>query len=273
MPGKRAESLRVVVLGSGSSGNATAITDGTTTVLVDCGFSARETARRLAACGLDAGSVAALFVTHEHSDHIRGVEVFARRHGVPVFATPGTRGAAGLDRVVADVRSLAPGDDVAVGSLRVRAFRTSHDAAQPAGYRISACDGQAAGLATDTGVLTPEAAEALSGCTIIALESNHDVEMLETGPYPYFLKNRIRSEHGHLANAQAADALSRLAHDHLRHVIAMHRSRQNNTRELALATIERRIAELGLTTSVTAADQSAPCWAGAPHSTLFDAQD
>lgn len=267
------ETLRVVVLGSGSSGNATAITDGTTTVLIDCGFSARETARRLVACGIDPNGINALFVTHEHGDHTRGIEVFARRFPLPIYASAGTRGAGRLDRFADDVRTFSPGDQITVGTLQVRSFRTSHDAAQPSGYRVVARSGQSAGIATDTGVLTPEAEEALAGCELLAIESNHDGEMLDRGPYPYFLKNRIRSDQGHLANSQAAEALERLAHDRLVHVIAMHRSAPNNTKALVLETLTARLERLGLAVAVTASDQNAPCWAGDGHGTLFERGD
>lgn len=267
------ETLRVVVLGSGSSGNATAITDGTTTVLVDCGFSARETSRRLVACGLDPNSLSALFVTHEHGDHTRGIEVFARRFPMPVYASAGTRGAGRLDLFSEDVRTFSPGDQITVGTLRVQSFRTSHDSAQPSGYRVVARSGQSAGIATDTGVLTPEAAEALAGCELLAIESNHDSDMLDRGPYPYFLKNRIRSDQGHLANHQAGDALEKLAHDRLTHVIAMHRSAPNNTKALVISTLTERLERLGLKVAVTASEQNAPCWAGDGHGTLFGQED
>lgn len=256
----RSSALRCIVLGSGSAGNCTAVTDGSTTVLIDCGFSAREVSRRLAATDIDLSTVAAILITHEHGDHVRGIDVFCRRHApqAVLYASVGTRRAGGLDDLDAHVVSLAAGEPVTIGGLDVVAFSTSHDAAQPFGYRLSH-GADAIGVATDTGVLTDEAAEALSGCSVIALESNHDVEMLERGPYPYHLKRRILSHRGHLSNADAADAIERLASDRLRHVIGMHRSRTNNTARLAGVALEARLKAIGIDVPVTVAAQESPC--------------
>ena len=251
--------LRVVVLGSGSAGNAIAVSDGAATLLVDCGFSAREVTRRLTSSGVDPHTVRAVLVTHEHTDHTRGVEVFARQRGAAVCASHGTRRAAGLDGLATDVRTLEPGRSHEVGGFTVIPFRTSHDAAEPVGYRIESADGHVVGIATDTGVLTAEAEEALQGCDVLGLESNHDVRMLETGPYPYFLKRRIASERGHLSNEAAAEAVERLLSPRLRRVVALHRSRTNNTRDLVVASLERRLAQLGFEGDLVAADQGASC--------------
>ncbi len=251
--------LRVVVLGSGSAGNAIAVSDGAATLLVDCGFSAREVTRRLTLSGVDPSTVRAVLVTHEHTDHTRGIEVFVRQRGAAVCASHGTRRAAGLDGLVTEVRTLEPGASHRVGGFTVIPFRTSHDAAEPVGYRIETADGQVVGIATDTGVLTAEAEEALEGCDVLGLESNHDVRMLETGPYPYFLKRRIASERGHLSNEAAAEAVERLLSPRLRRVVALHRSRTNNTRDLVVASLERRLAQLGFEGELVAADQGALC--------------
>ena len=247
--------LRVVFLGSGSAGNAVAVTDGSTVVLVDCGFSARETTRRLRLAGLEAASVAAVLVTHEHSDHLRGVEVFARHNECAVCATNGTQRAAGLDALAAEVVTLVPGEVLRIGTLAVLPFRTSHDAAEPVGYRIESRDGEVFGLATDTGVLTDEAAEALADIDLLGLESNHDPDMLTNGPYPHFLKVRIRSDQGHLSNPDAADALERLASDRLRHVFALHRSNTNNSASIARRVLAARAAAIGLRVPVDVAPQ------------------
>lgn len=262
--------VRVAFLGSGSSGNAAVITDGTTTVLVDCGFSAREVVRRMRLYGIAPETVSAALITHEHSDHVRGVEVFARRFGCSVWATEGTRRAARLDAHVQDVRTLTPGEPQSIGTLDVLAFRTSHDAAEPVGYVVGdRGSGDCVGLASDTGTFTDEQAEALSGCGTLGLECNHDPEMLQTGPYPWFLKQRIASSRGHLANADAAQALDRTATDRLSHVYALHLSRTNNTHELARVALEARLAELGLAVGVTAVSQDLPAPA---HSIAFAGQ-
>jgi phosphoribosyl 1,2-cyclic phosphodiesterase len=261
--------LRVVFLGSGSRGNAVAVTDGTTTLLIDCGFSARETARRLTLVGLDADNVSTILLTHEHSDHLRGVEVFARRHACPVHATKGTRRAAGLDHLDSEVCTLVVGEKIRVGSLSVLPFRTSHDAAEPVGFRIESGDGTRFGLATDTGVLTPESAEALAEVDLLGIESNHDLGMLETGPYPSFLKHRIRSTKGHLSNPDAADALETLASSRLRRVFALHRSDTNNTPSLAKRALTARLEAIGLRVPVHVAGQHEPLDSSPPQPPLF----
>ena len=251
--------LRVVVLGSGSAGNAIAVSDGESSLLIDCGFSARETARRLVAGGIDPATVRAVLVTHEHCDHTKGLEVFTRSRTVTVCASHGTRRAAALDGLPAEVRSLEPGDTHTVAGFTVVPFRTSHDAAEPTGYRIETRGGEVVGIATDTGVLTPEAHEALANCDVLGLESNHDVGMLTTGPYPYFLKQRIASERGHLSNEDAAAALERLLSPRLRRILALHRSQTNNTRELVLSALRRRLAHIGYEGELVVADQSSAC--------------
>ncbi len=267
-----APSLRVVVLGSGSGGNAVAVTDGATTLLIDCGFSAKETSRRMAMAGLDASRVCAVLVTHEHSDHIRGVDVFARRHGCSVFATRGTRRAAGLDAIATEVRSLTAGEPTRVGSFAVIPFRISHDAAEPVGFRLEADCGERFGIATDTGVLTPEAFEALADVDILGIESNHDLSMLANGPYPQFLKTRIRSDQGHLSNPDAAEALEKLASARLRRVLALHRSSTNNSPTIVKRTLVARSEAIGLRVPIDVARQDLPLDSAPPQGALFVAE-
>jgi len=263
----------MVFLGSGSAGNAVAVTDGLTTLLIDCGFSARETARRMALVGLKASSVCAILVTHEHSDHIRGVDVFSRRHAqCAVACTQGTIRAAGFAQLGCEVVVLRAGDSQRFGTLSVLPFRTSHDAAEPVGFRIETADGQRLGLATDTGVLTPEAAAALSEVDLLGIESNHDLAMLANGPYPGFLKRRIRSEQGHLSNPDAADALELLASDRLRRVFALHRSNTNNSATLARRVLVARATAIGLEVPIDVAPQDSVLDSDPPQGTLFVAE-
>lgn len=261
--------LRVVFLGSGSSGNAAAVTDGKTTVLVDCGFSAREVSRRLAAANLDASGVTAILVTHEHSDHVKGIDVFARRYAprCTVYASAGTRQRTGLASAV-ETHIVRCGEQLSIGTLTVTPFRTSHDAAEPVGYRFDA-SGESLGIVTDTGVLTPQALETLAGVKALGLESNHDTRMLQRGPYPAFLKRRILSSAGHLSNDDAAGALDALASDDLGLVFALHRSRTNNTAALASAALEQRLTQLGLDVPVTVVSQHEPCDSCPPQGELF----
>jgi len=252
--------MRVVFLGSGSAGNATAVCFGEQIVLVDCGLSARETARRLASVGLEAADVAAILLTHEHGDHIRGVDVFVRRHAPEcvVYGTGPTLRAAGIERERIAVKR---GEPFSVAGVEVLPFATSHDAAQPVGYRLQAC-GRAVGLATDTGVLTEEALEALADVDVLGIESNHCERMLERGPYPPHLKRRIASDAGHLSNSAAAEALTRLASDRLAYVVGVHRSTTNNTASLALETLAARATSLGLSACVSVAYQDRCCECG-----------
>lgn len=263
--------LRVVLLGSGSSGNATAITDGVTTVLLDCGFSAKEVGARLDRAGIAPSSVAALLVTHEHSDHTRGVDVFVRRYapGCTIVASAGTARAANLGAVsaVSTARCCEP---QRIGTLEITPFAVSHDAAEPLGYRIDAACGSV-GIATDTGVLTAQALEVLRGVELLGIESNHDVRMLERGPYPGFLKRRILSHTGHLSNEAAAAALGHLASESLSRVFALHRSTTNNTAALAEASLLRQTAALGISAPVTVVSQTELCDSSPPQSTLFEA--
>lgn len=254
----RADGIRASVLGSGSRGNAIAVNNGGRGVLLDCGFSARETLRRLCICDVEASSIEAIVVSHEHSDHVRGVRVLAKRLDVPVYASRGTRRAASLDDVAADVRELRAGEPVVIAGMEVTPFSASHDAAEPLGFRFDV-EGSSLGILTDSGELTREAAEVLAGCGSLGIECNHDVDMLVDGPYPWFLKKRILSSSGHLSNADAASAVAALASDALLHVVALHLSSTNNTGVLASASLTGALARIGHPARVSAATQAAPC--------------
>jgi len=221
--------------------------------------------------GITAAEISAVLVTHEHSDHIRGVEVFQRRHGMAtVGCTLGTRRAAGFDALSGEVLTLVPGEVARFGTLSVVPFRTSHDAAEPIGLRIETEGGERLGLATDTGVLTGEAAEALRDVDVLGIESNHDLGMLESGPYPVFLKRRIRSDQGHLSNADACTALEQIASDRLRRVFALHRSTTNNTASIVKRALEVRAAAIGLQVPVDVASQDDVLDSAPPQAQLFE---
>ena len=228
-------SLRVTFLGSGSSGNASVIEGPSGAILLDCGFSARETVRRLVASNIQPESIRAILLTHEHGDHMRGVRVLTKRLGVPVYATCGTRNAGRLDQAVEDVRDVRAGEPFELVGVEIVAFGVSHDAEEPVGYRFDGDCGSRIGIATDTGHMTDAAGEALLDCDILGLECNHDDEMLAKGPYPWFLKERIRSQRGHLSNAAASEALRYLGSERLTRVFALHISEENNTPDLAVA--------------------------------------
>jgi len=251
--------MRTAFLGSGSSGNATAVESEGQVILVDAGFSAREPLRRLGLAGMRPEDVRAVLVTHEHTDHIGGVQILAKRLGIPVYATAGTGETAGMHEWNVDFRRVDTSESFAVASLTIQAFALSHDAAEPVGYRIESCSGESLGLVTDTGVMPSSAIEVLSGCTILAIECNHDEKMLQTGPYPWFLKRRIASDQGHLSNVAAFQVIERLASDRLEAVVALHLSRQNNHAGIVRDGLETQLRQIGLACQTKIIAQDAGC--------------
>jgi phosphoribosyl 1,2-cyclic phosphodiesterase len=234
--------LRFCCLGSGSEGNALVVEarDGLwpTRVLVDNGFNLRQLKRRLARAGLSLDDLDAIVITHEHSDHAAGAALLARRRRIPVFATAGTARACDLVERGCDWRPLRDGVTVGVGGLAVRPYAVPHDAEEPVQFVFS--DGAVKlGLLTDIGAANAAVIAALAGLHVFILECNHDAEMLRTGPYPHYLKNRISGDRGHLSNDQAAQLLAQIDRRALRSVIAAHLSRSNNRPALAQAALAR----------------------------------
>jgi len=205
---------------------------------VDAGVSAKRMALALRDNGVDPGRIGAVFVTHEHNDHITGLRVFCERHHIPVFATEGTLCALEQEgHITGKMKvNVMPQGGVEVNGLLVHNFRTSHDSAEACGYVCEAEDGETFAVATDTGILTEETKAALLGRDTVLLESNHEVTMLQNGGYPYFLKRRILSDTGHLSNSACAEFLPELLQSGTGRFILAHLSRENNTPELAFAT-------------------------------------
>ncbi len=245
--------LRFCSLGSGSEGNALVVeaTDGftTTRVLLDNGFNGRQLRLRLARCGLELDDLDAIVLTHEHSDHVGGVNALLRQRSVPVYCSAGTASAVGVQSTV-----VVTGEVVAVGLLQVVPFAVAHDAAEPLQYVFS--DGaRRLGVVTDIGAPDAQVFAALDGVDALVLECNHDAELLHASTYPAFLKARILGDRGHLSNAQAAQLLARLDRQRLRCVAAAHLSRRNNRPELAQAALA---AAIGISLDeVLVADQDA----------------
>ncbi|HJU23717.1 MAG TPA: MBL fold metallo-hydrolase [Casimicrobiaceae bacterium] len=229
--------MRFASLGSGSEGNALIVEVGDTRILIDCGFRVRDTVVRLWRLGIPPDSISAIIVTHEHADHIGGVASFARRFRIPVWLTFGTLTMAG-ERVarLPRVFGFDSSDVFAIGMVEVRPFPVPHDAREPVQFVVG--DGaKRLGVLTDIGVPTRYVEASLSGCDALVLECNHDLGMLEDGDYPVSLKQRIASRLGHLHNEAAADLLCAIDTSRLRHVVAAHLSRENNTPDKARAAL------------------------------------
>jgi phosphoribosyl 1,2-cyclic phosphodiesterase len=230
--------VRFASLGSGSEGNALVVEAGSgarpTRLLLDCGFSAKEVERRLARAGLEAGSLDAILITHEHSDHIGSALTLARRWSIPLYMSWGTARAVGADEAGIDLHVLWGDETVEIGALGVLPYTVPHDAREPLQFVFS--DGASRlGVLTDVGESTPHIGTVLGGCDALVLECNHDVAMLAASRYPPSLKARIGGSHGHLNNEAAAGILAGLDRSKLRHLIAAHLSQQNNTPEFARA--------------------------------------
>ena len=228
--------LRFRSLGSGSSGNATLVearsASRVTRVLVDCGFNQRELGLRLERCGLQPEDLDAIFVTHEHGDHVGCAVPLARRYGIALWTSRGTWRAIGEPDLPGLLHHARDGEPIAIGELELLPYTVPHDAAEPLQLRCS--DGAVhLGILTDAGSITPHLVARLQACHALLLECNHDAQMLSESRYPASLKARIGGRYGHLCNATAALILAECAHAGLRHVVAAHLSEQNNRPELA----------------------------------------
>ena len=231
---------RLVTLYSGSEGNCTFISSKNTCILVDAGKSARTLCAKLCEIGARIEDIDAIFITHEHTDHVSALETLSKKYHIPIHIMEGS--AEKFDRQPdAAVHSCLKRHTTvfceAVGDIKVSAFRTPHDSRMSVGYRIEISDSDGdshiLGVATDIGYVSEAVREGLSGCEAVVLESNHDEQMLTDGPYPYDLKQRIRSKRGHLSNHDSAQLAAELAHSGTRGFILAHLSRENNMPDLA----------------------------------------
>jgi len=229
--------MRFACLGSGSEGNALVVEVGASRVLLDCGFSIKETVTRLARLGLEPTDLNGIVVTHEHSDHIGGVTRFANKFNLPVWLTHGSLAyLSNLDQMPLDTRVIDSHAGFAVGDLYIEPFPVPHDAREPIQFVFD--DGQhRLGVLTDTGMITPHIEQMLSGCNALVLECNHDATLLANGPYPTSLKQRVGGRLGHLDNSAAADLLRSIDTQQLTHLVAAHLSQKNNLPELARAAL------------------------------------
>ncbi|MCP4575889.1 MAG: MBL fold metallo-hydrolase [Deltaproteobacteria bacterium] len=238
--------MKFSILSSGSRGNACYIETGNTAILVDAGLSGIEIERRLASVGGSPESLDAIVVTHEHSDHIKGVGVLARRYNLPVYANSETlkRGKKALGKLPS-VIPIQTGETLNINHLSLETFTKCHDAADPMGLVVSR-NGVRIGLITDMGRSTRLAEDRLRACTALIMEFNYDPTMLSEGPYPLDLKRRIHSSEGHLSNEQAGELLETVSHGNLKWVALAHISETNNDAAKALHAAETVLNRCGL---------------------------
>lgn len=260
--------LRVCVLGSGSSGNAVVVECGRRRILLDAGFSAKEIVLRLKRVGVDPGSLGALVLTHEHQDHVKGVDRLAKRYSLPIYATEGTILGTPLSPQAAPLaRRMRSGERVLAGGFEIEPFSIPHDAREPVGLVLTDPYGRRLGLASDLGMRSRLAWGRLRDLDALILETNHDLEMLRNGPYPWPLKQRVASSHGHLSNEDAAGGLDELVGDRLRSVVLYHLSRTNNLPALALTAVAERLDRLGARARPMLTSQREPsAWIEIQHS-------
>jgi len=246
------------MLASGSRGNSIYISSGETSVLIDAGLSGIEIERRMKSNNISIKSIDAIIVSHEHSDHIQGVGVLARRYDLPVYISSETiKTAAPQLGTIKTIINFSCGAAFTINNLTVRPFSISHDACDPAGFTIGS-NGKKIGIATDLGIATAMVREHLKDCCCLVLEANHDVPMLEEGPYPWPVKQRIKSRTGHLSNESSKELLMDIMHDRLSHVILAHLSETNNTPENALRVISEQIDLNQIELTVAAQDTAGP---------------
>ena len=233
--------MRFCSIASGSSGNCIYVGSECAHVLVDIGISGKKMEQGLNSLDLTGRDIDGILITHEHSDHIKGLGVIARKYGIPIYATGGTVDAmlrcGSLGKIPEGIfREIREDQAFEIKDLRINPFTIPHDAAQPVGYRLE-CGESSVGIATDLGKYNDYIIENLQNLDAILLEANHDIRMLQVGKYPYYLKQRILGDRVHLSNENAGRLLCRLLHDNMKAVFLGHLSRENNYEELAYETV------------------------------------
>ena len=237
--------MRLCSIASGSSGNCIYVGTDATHILVDVGISGKKAETGLNTLGLTCRDNDGIFITHEHIDHISGLGVLARKYGIPIFATKGTIAAIKQTKSVGTIdedlfQTISAEEKLTVKDMTLNPMQISHDAAEPVAYRISHGKKKLA-IITDLGTYNDYTVECLKGMDALFLEANHDVNMLQVGPYPYYLKQRILGNRGHLSNELSGRLLSELLHDKMQAVVLGHLSKENNLPELAYETVRLEI--------------------------------
>lgn len=237
--------LELCAVASGSSGNCICVGDDNTHVLIDAGISGKRIENGLHEFDLKANEMQGILVTHEHSDHIAGIGVLARRYGIPIFSTRGTIEAIKRSKSVGEIdeslfQVITPGKRFSIGDLIFKPISISHDAADPVAYKVSN-EKKSVAVITDLGNYNQSLVDELQGLDALLLEANHDIKMLQMGPYPYPLKQRILGDRGHLSNERSGQLLSDLLHDNFGTVLLGHLSKENNYEELAYEAVRLEI--------------------------------
>lgn len=231
------------VLASGSSGNCVFVSSGSTNILFDAGLSGKEIEKRMAVIGKNTADISAIVISHEHNDHIKGAGVLSRRYNIPVYGTPKTiEHSQSCVKKLYETKFFNSGTPFFIDEVRINPFSISHDAADPCGFTIKS-SGSKLGIATDLGISTHLVKARLQNCTGIILEANHDPELLASGPYPWPLKQRVKSRSGHLSNQEARDLLGEILNKNLKNIVLGHLSMENNCPHLALETVSQAIKE------------------------------
>lgn len=242
--------MRYCPLFSGSTGNSTYVGTADGGVLIDVGVSARRIKLALAERDIDPSTIRAVLLTHEHKDHVAGLQVLCKQFGWPVVASEGTLDAlAAEDRLPANGRvyTLPIDRSLAIAGMNITPYEAPHDSRMCYGYRLDSADGRSLAMTTDLGYLTPSILKAIQGCQLVHIESNHDPDMLRNGPYPYWLIQRIRGEGGHLSNQECAEVLPRLVASGSTRFVLAHLSEHNNTPELAQSCATNALTAAGAT--------------------------
>lgn len=237
--------MRLCSIASGSSGNCIYVGSDSTHLLIDTGISKKRIDEGLIELGVMAEELNGILVTHEHSDHIQGLGVFSRKYNIPIYATRGTiqgiKDYKGLGKMPEGIyHEVSVNETFSIGDLKIKPFSISHDANEPSGYRIENQE-KAVAVATDLGIYDTYIVENLKNLDAIVLEANHDVHMLEVGPYPYYLKQRVLGNRGHLSNELTGRLLCNILHENLKYIMLGHLSKENNYAELARETVKLEV--------------------------------
>ena len=242
--------MRLASLGSGSKGNATLVESGTTCILIDCGFSTKEVNKRIQRLERSAEDLDAILVTHEHSDHIKGVAVLARKYNIPVYMSHGT--ASTQQDTNYPLNIISSHSSFTIGDITVEPVPVPHDAREPCQFVFSSNDFRL-GVLTDLGHVSSVVLEHYRDCDMLLVEANHDVDMLQQGPYPYSLKERVGGDWGHLSNQQTIDFLQAINHQRLQKLVLGHISETNNCTER----VKQSLQQLGeVSAEIILADQN-----------------